>query len=101
MENKNQLAPYKNLNFGGALSRLRDGAKVCRAGWNGKGMWLYLVPGSTFQVAEGRPLASHLPVGQMVTYQLHIDMKAADGTHFAWNPNCLDLMAEDWEVVAD
>ena len=62
-------------------------------------MWIYLVPGSTFQVSEGRPLASHLPVGETVQYQPHIDMKAADGTHFVWNPNQLDMLAEDWQIV--
>ena len=89
----------QNLNFGQALEALKQGSKVARNGWNGKGMWLYLVPGSEFQVAEGRPLAKHLPVGENVTYNAHIDMKAADGSHFAWNPNQLDMLAEDWCIV--
>ena len=85
--------------FGEALILLKQGDKVQRKGWNGKGMYLYLVPGSTFQVTEGRPLAKHLPIGQEVKYKSHIDMKAADGSHFAWNPNQLDMLAEDWTLV--
>lgn len=89
----------KNLGFDYALQLLKKGKKVQRIGWNGKGMWIYLVPGSTFNVAEGRPLTAHLPVGSEVKYNPHIDMKAADGSHFAWNPNALDLMAEDWQIA--
>ena len=89
----------QKLNFGQALEALKQGSKVARNGWDGKGMWLYLVPGSEFQVAEGRPLSKHLPVGEHVIYNAHIDMKAADGSHFAWNPNQLDMLAEDWCIV--
>lgn len=88
------------MGFEFAILSLKSGKKVARKGWNGKGMWLYMVPGSTFNVAEGRPLAAHLPVGEEVKYNAHIDMKAADGSHFAWNPNALDLLADDWEVFA-
>jgi hypothetical protein len=89
----------QNLNFGQAIEALKEGKKVARNGWNGKGMWLYLVPGSVFNVVEGRPLAKHIPVGESVTYNSHIDMKAADGSHFVWNPNQLDMLAEDWCIV--
>lgn len=30
----------KNLDFGAAIKALKDGKKVCREGWNGKGMYL-------------------------------------------------------------
>lgn len=93
------MEPTINLKFGDAIEALKAGKKVCRAGWNGKGMWLYLVPGSTFKVAEGRPLAKHIPVGEDVVYNSHIDMKAADGSHFVWNPNQLDMLSEDWQIV--
>ena len=32
------------MNFGEALEALKAGKKVARAGWNGKGMYIYLVP---------------------------------------------------------
>ena len=35
------------LSFGQALEYLEDGYRVCREGWNGKGMFLSLTPGST------------------------------------------------------
>ena len=30
------------MNFGKAIEELKNGKKVCRNGWNGKGMWLEL-----------------------------------------------------------
>lgn len=35
------------MNFGQAIEALKEGRKVTRAGWNGKGMYLVLVGGGT------------------------------------------------------
>jgi hypothetical protein len=85
-----------NLTFEQALSALKANKRVCRQGWNGKGMFLYLVPGSTFQVSEGRQLAAHIPVGTTVNYHAHIDMKTAQGDHVPWLASQTDLLANDW-----
>lgn len=34
----------EHLDFSDALGLLKQGVKVCRLGWNGKGMFLYYVP---------------------------------------------------------
>jgi hypothetical protein len=92
-------APTKTVSFSEALNALKSGKKVTRHGWNGKGMWLYLVPGSTFKVQEGRPLAAHLQIGEEVNYGSHIDMRTAAGSHVPWIASQTDLLAEDWEVL--
>lgn len=38
------------MDFGKAIELLKNGKKVARSGWNGKGMFLSLVKGSTFEV---------------------------------------------------
>ena len=55
------------MNFGEALEALKLGKKVTRAGWNGKGMFLFLVPGSTFQVNRP-PLLGIYPEGTEINY---------------------------------
>ena len=40
--------PTDALSFGHAVEALKAGKKVARAGWNGKGMWLYLVPANSY-----------------------------------------------------
>ena len=87
------------MDFGQAIQALKDGKKVCRSGWNGKGMFLVLVPGSKVIVAEGRPLAKVFPVGTEVEYQPHIDMKTAQNTVVPWLASQSDVLAEDWLVV--
>ena len=32
------------MNFGQAIEALKAGKKVAREGWNGKGMWIALMP---------------------------------------------------------
>src|SRR5690606_14947647 len=36
------------LSFGHAIVALKQGEKVARAGWNGKGMFLYYVPANSY-----------------------------------------------------
>lgn len=86
------------LGFGGALAALKAGGKVTRVGWNGKGMFLYLVPGSTFQVNRA-PLLGIYPDGTQINYLPHIDMRTADGSCVPWPASQTDLLAEDWSVV--
>ena len=86
------------MNFGHALVALKDGQKVSRAGWNGKGMFLFLVPGSTF-VVNRAPLLGIYPEGTEINYLPHIDMKTADNKIVPWLASQTDVLAEDWDVV--
>ena len=86
------------MNFSEALGELKAGERVARPGWNGKGMWLILIPGSTVTV-RGRPLASGFDVGSVIKYLPHIDMKAVDGSVVPWVASQTDILAEDWEIV--
>lgn len=84
--------------FGAALDYMRAGAKLTRTGWNGKGMFVYLVQGSEFEVNRA-PLNTIFEDGTKIKYRPHIDLKAADGTCGVWSPNNTDILAGDWEVV--
>ena len=86
------------LTFGNALELLKAGKKVARAGWNGKGMFVFLVPGSNFKVNRP-PLLGIYPEGTEINYRPHIDLKGADGSVSTWAPSGSDALAEDWAVV--
>lgn len=92
--------PFTGLTFGMALEALKKGFKVARAGWNGKGMFLFLVPGSEFKVSRP-PLLGIYEEGHPVAYRPHIDLKNADGTVGTWAPSNSDALAEDWYVLED
>lgn len=86
------------MNFGDAIAALKAGKRVARAGWNGKGMFLFLVGGSTFTVNR-EPLMSILGEGTQVQYHAHIDMKTAQGYVVPWLASQADMLSEDWEAV--
>jgi hypothetical protein len=71
------------MNFGAALEQLREGFKMQRIGWNGKGMWLAL------QTPDENSKMNHP----------YIYMSDVNGKLFPWNPNNLDLLATDWQVA--
>lgn len=86
------------MNFGAALQALKNGQKVAREGWNGKGMFLFLVPGSVFKVNRA-PLLGIYPEGTEINYRPHIDMKTVDGEIVPWVASQTDLLADDWCIV--
>jgi len=84
--------------FSYALEQIKQGKKAARSGWNGMGMFVFLVPGSTFQVNRP-PLLGIYPEGTQIQYHAHIDMKTAQGTVVPWLASQTDLLADDWVVV--
>lgn len=90
--------PTTAMSFGHALHALKAGKRVAREGWNGKGMFLFLVPGSRFTVNR-EPLMSIMGEGTVVDYHAHIDMKTAQGYVVPWLASQADMLAEDWSLV--
>ena len=88
----------ETFDFSEALLRLKEGAKIARTGWNGKGMFLFLVPGSHFKVNRA-PLLGIYPEGTEIDYCPHVDMKTADGKVVPWLASQTDLLADDWMEV--
>lgn len=97
--NCNQKTQESEMDFGQALVALKEGRRVARAGWNGKGMFLFLVAGSNF-VVNREPLLSIMGEGALVTYRPHIDMKDAEGKVVPWLASQTDMLAEDWVEVS-
>lgn len=104
----------EQLTFGQAIKALKQGKHVCRSGWNGKGMFLYLVEGSTvpFENLRGGAKSAALrankiegnvnkiPSDRIISG--HIDMKAADGSIVVgWLASQTDMLSEDWIILED
>lgn len=89
------------MNFGQAIEALKEGKKVCRSGWNGKGMFICLQEGSEVNGTLMRNEITKAYYGdKTVKINPHIDMKAADDTLvIGWLASQTDMLAEDWEVV--
>lgn len=89
------------MDFGGALEAMKNGHKVARAGWNGKGMWIAWMP-PLFLEAEKVNARTKRLIGEGVDLNCnaYFVMWTADQR---WQPGWLasqtDMNAEDWEVV--
>jgi hypothetical protein len=80
-----------NMTFGLAIEALKRGHKIARTGWNGKGMWLMLVPEK---------------LADAVSFQYEalspapwIGMKTTDDKFVPWLASQTDMLAEDWKIV--
>lgn len=103
------------MDFSDALRAVKAGKRARRAGWNGKGMWIALTPGSAIRAMEARAGAAHHLVQEATTGMVgtmrdlhpviilpHIDMRAADGSLvIGWLASQTDILAEDWEVLPE
>lgn len=86
------------MTFGMAVEAMKLGKKVARIGWNGSGMFAYLVQDSTSTVNRA-PLLGIYPEGTEINYRSHIDLKTADGSIATLAPSCSDALADDWYIV--
>ncbi len=66
--------------FGEAIEELKRGGRVCRAGWNGKGMWLEL----------------QRPDEHSKMTLPYIYMKTAQDGLVPWLASQSDMLSEDW-----
>lgn len=86
------------MNFGQALQAMKAGQKMSRSGWNGKGMFVYLVPAASYPVQAGAA-KSHFGEGAMVPYNAYMAIKNVDNTVSTWVPSVNDCLADDWGIA--
>lgn len=72
------------MDFSTALSKLKEGKRLQRSGWNGKGMFIFLVRYSG--TIEGRQIQPYLAI------------KTVEDTLVPWIVSQSDLLADDWET---
>lgn len=110
--------------FGGALKALKAGKLVRRAGWNGKGMFLFMRPADELSVefilekvkslpeslksyykgefshTEKEKEEKMSPADVVVPFTAYICMKVSDGSIVNGHvPPIQDILAEDWFVL--
>lgn len=74
-----------NLTFSQALDHLKNGIKMQRVGWNGKGMYVEFVPAKDFQFSE---------------LNQHFVIKNVNNSFSTWVPSIGDMLANDWQTAA-
>jgi len=85
------------MDFGEAIRLLKLRKKVARAGWNGKGMFVYLVPANAYPASTDT--AKEYFKGKLVPYNAYLAIKNVDDTISTWVPSVNDVLATDWEFA--
>lgn len=85
-------------NFSEALEDLKKGRAVSRSGWNGKHMFLYLVPEGSYP-ARTDVAKSYFGENSFVPYGAYIAMKTAQENVVPWLASQTDILADDWDIV--
>lgn len=83
------------LTFGTALAYLKDGWKVARKGWNGKGQYVELAKCISYRNRAGNIVnADHQAIGNAA-----LAFVGTSGVQLGWLASQADMLAEDWYVV--
>lgn len=86
------------VNFGRAIEALKGGHRVARVGWNGKGMFVYLVPANNYP-ANTKAAKAFFGENAMVPYNPYMAIKNVDNSVSTWVPSVNDCLAEDWFIL--
>lgn len=76
------------VNFGKALEHLKNGDKVTRPGWNGKGLHVEL---------QRPDSGSKMTLPYLVLVNSRLDLLPV--SRVPWHPSQTDILAEDWNVI--
>jgi hypothetical protein len=90
------------MTYGEVLCELKNGRRATRVGWNGKDMWIILVPGRILNSIE--PNSFYDKCGFLAGTKIlpHIDMKTGNGDMcVGWTASQADQLSTDWYILID
>ncbi len=84
------------MNFSEALEELKNGKALTRTSWNGKGQFVYWVPGGEY---KAQTEIAKKTFGDTVPYRGYIAIKTVQNDVIPWVASQSDLLEEDWELA--
>lgn len=95
--------PVDGMTFGMAIEAMKQGKKVARAGWNGKGMYVWIMPGSTVKdcktITDPHLKAIDEAEGE-IRFLGSVRMRTATGDVLTgWLASQTDMLSDDWVIV--
>lgn len=85
------------MSFGEAVKAAKQGKKVARAGWNGVGMFAYIVSADSYPAKMDA--IKGVFENDMVPYRQYWALKTAQNDIAMWSPSGSDSLADDWMIV--
>ena len=95
---KDRLISYEE-----ALKLKKEGKKVSRYSWNGKGMFVVMQKGYPDGIPCNKQTAEAwgMNEGDLFKCEPYFQIKTASGSHAMWVPSVGDILATDWFEVTD
>ncbi len=89
------------MSFGLAIEAAKQGKKIARSGWNGKGMWVIYRTGYPDGIPCNKNTADAvgIPEGTLFKVRPYLQMKCVDGSFQMWLASQSDILADDWYIV--
>jgi hypothetical protein len=90
------------MDFGVALSNLKQGMKATREGWNASGQFVVLQAGYPDGIGINANTAAATGVleGTVCRFRPYLMLRTADGSFVPWAPTVSDVLAEDWLIAS-
>ncbi|MEF9918970.1 MAG: DUF2829 domain-containing protein [Eubacterium sp.] len=89
------------MNFGQALEVVKNGKKIAREGWNGKGLFVIYQKGYPDGIPCNKNTAEAwgMNEGDLFRCEPYLQINTVYGSHSMWVPSIGDVLAEDWEII--
>jgi len=116
---RGEIVMIEGLNFGQAIEALKEGKRVARQGWNGKGMFIFERPSDELEIGFIVDKVKSLPQSvkdffkariekempseqglERIKFGPYLCMYAADGSIVnGWLASQTDILSEDWCIL--
>lgn len=87
--------PVGEVAFGAAIEAAKLGHKISRTGWNGSGLFVYIVPGNSYP-AQTDAIKGEFD-NDMIPYNEYWALRGPTGVS-TWAPSGSDSLANDWVI---
>jgi hypothetical protein len=83
------------MTFGEAIDRAKNGARIARAGWNGKNQYVEIATCISYKNTKGEIVnVVHDAIGNQA-----FAFVGTSGVQLGWLASQADMLANDWRVV--
>ena len=89
------------MEFGIALSLMRQGIRMTRRGWNGQGLSVAYQKGYPDGIPCNKQTAETWGIkeGDLFKCEPYLQISTVNGSHAMWVPSIRDCLADDWEIA--
>ena len=84
------------MTFGEALEHVKEGKRISRQGWNGKGQYVELATHVSYRNSKGEIIN---PQHDAFKGSIALAFVGTSGIQIGWLASQADILANDWKVI--